>query len=165
MSEAEKYAAVHGRIWNDVFDALRRYHMSNMTCDDDGGPYPLIDLMTCEGKTIADGERQMVLLADEICGTLALSKAIEDIAAERRRHVEGEGWSREHDDAYQPGVLARAGAAYAIAWINSTTAVVAKRLWPLSASWWKPSSKRRDLVKAGSLIVAEIERIDRGVKS
>ncbi|EBP0408322.1 hypothetical protein JN58_23590 [Salmonella enterica] len=35
--------------------------------------------------------------------------------------------------------------------------------WPLSSVWWKPSSPRGDLVKAGALILAEIERGDRAV--
>ena len=34
-------------------------------------------------------------------------------------------------------------------------------LWPWAASWWKPKNRRRDLVRAAALIVAEIERIDR----
>lgn len=33
--------------------------------------------------------------------------------------------------------------------------------WPWSREWWKPKNPRRDLVKAGALIVAEIERLDR----
>lgn len=33
--------------------------------------------------------------------------------------------------------------------------------WPWDASWWKPNARRRNLVKAGALILAEIERIDR----
>lgn len=27
--------------------------------------------------------------------------------------------------------------------------------------WWKPTNRRRDLVKAAALILAEIERLDR----
>jgi hypothetical protein len=34
-------------------------------------------------------------------------------------------------------------------------------LWPWSVQWWKPKDRRRDLVRAGALIVAEIERLDR----
>ena len=35
--------------------------------------------------------------------------------------------------------------------------------WPHTwdASWWKPKDRRRDLVRAGALIIAEIERLDR----
>lgn len=34
-------------------------------------------------------------------------------------------------------------------------------LWPWPSEWWKPTDVRRDLVKAGALILAEIERLDR----
>ena len=33
--------------------------------------------------------------------------------------------------------------------------------WPWVRRWWKPTDRRRDLVKAGALILAEIERLDR----
>jgi hypothetical protein len=36
--------------------------------------------------------------------------------------------------------------------------------WPWEASWFKPSTARRDLIKAGALILAEIERLDRAAE-
>ena len=39
--------------------------------------------------------------------------------------------------------------------------VFLRRWWPWSLDWWKPKDPRRDLVRAGALIVAEIERLDR----
>jgi hypothetical protein len=33
--------------------------------------------------------------------------------------------------------------------------------WPWAPELWKPANARRDLVKAGALILAEIERLDR----
>ncbi len=33
--------------------------------------------------------------------------------------------------------------------------------WPWSSKWWKPKDRRRDLVRAGALIVAEIKRLER----
>ena len=32
-----------------------------------------------------------------------------------------------------------------------------------SKDWWKPKDKRRDLIRAAALIVAEIERLDRKI--
>lgn len=96
--------------------------------------------------------------------------AIEDIAAERRRQIEVEGWALEHDDEYRNGELAKAAAAYAgIAGAHSSVPVsmdvyrTADRppVWPWAMTWWKPTTPRRDLVKAAALIVAEIERLDR----
>lgn len=101
---------------------------------------------------------------------------IDEIAAERRRHVEAEGWDSDHDDNHVDGSLAQAAAVYAF----GATVGCAERsvmdefgttgtphrihsLWPASWSreWHKPKSRRRDLVRAAALIVAEIERLDR----
>jgi hypothetical protein len=56
--------------WNAVYATLREYGMPNMADEDGLGPYPLVDLMSREGETIADGEAQMAELADEICYAL-----------------------------------------------------------------------------------------------
>lgn len=87
-----------------------------------------------------------------------MSKALEDIAAERRRQIEAEGWTPEHDDEHQAGQLADAAACYAL---YNFPRVIRTRFWPWAQEWWKPKDFRRDLVKAGALIVAEIERMDR----
>lgn len=90
--------------------------------------------------------------------------AIEDIAAERQRQIEKEGWTIEHDDEHGNGQLAQAAIVYAAN--ASWPGFVFERnpwwsLWPWDLSWWKPKDKRRDLIRAGALIVAEIERLDR----
>lgn len=91
-----------------------------------------------------------------------MSKALEDITAERRRQQEAEGWTAEHDDTHEAGEMACAAACYAI---NSAVPLVGSvataRYWPWDMRWWKPTGRRRDLVKAAALLVAEIERLDR----
>jgi hypothetical protein len=84
--------------------------------------------------------------------------AITEIAAERSRQVEVEGWTLEHDDAHDSGELADAAACYALGRKMPS-------IWPWAEEWWKPSDRRRNLIKAGALIVAEIERLDRAEKS
>ena len=83
-----------------------------------------------------------------------------DVLAERRRQVEQEGWSPKHDDKYQNEELRDAALCY-MRWKDITKPGVAPGAWPWAESWWKPSTDRRNLVKAGALIVAEIERVDR----
>lgn len=83
------------------------------------------------------------------------------IAAERRRQVEVEGWTPEHDDAHGEGELAAAAGCYALSAVNGLDDSEAKRFWPWEWSWWKPVDKKRALVKAGALIVAELERLIR----
>ena len=91
--------------------------------------------------------------------------AIDDIAAERQRQISGEGFSLSRDDGYVHGQLARAAAAYAEHAGSSdswrTNYVGAPRVWPWGIQFWKPRDRRADLVRAGALIVAEIERLDR----
>lgn len=95
-----------------------------------------------------------------------VSRGALDVALERQRQVAVEGWSPDHDDWHSFGDLALAGAAYAAhaasyfasaAWLR----VAITCLWPWAATWWKPRDARADLVRAGALIVAEIDRLDR----
>ena len=91
-----------------------------------------------------------------------------EVAAERRRQQEAEGWTLAHDDMHVDGEMARAAAVYALnsagvvrLQFNAELAEIVPRDWPWSLSWYRPAKPRRALVKAGALIVAEIERIDR----
>lgn len=111
--------------------------------------------------------------------------AIDDIAAERQRQISAEGWTEAHDDAHDGGEMAAAAACYLIHTHHRTEFKLAPvmtetgvrsaddpryvqvgnrsvpKLWPWQGQWWKPKDRRRDLVRAGALIVAEIERLDR----
>ncbi|HFH3973569.1 TPA: hypothetical protein ACNIB5_005081 [Pseudomonas aeruginosa] len=88
-----------------------------------------------------------------------------DVQAERRRQIEAEGWTPEHDDAHSHGQMARAAACYALAGSSApndgTAALLVSLAWPWDQQWWKPTTPRRDLVKACALALAEIERLDR----
>ncbi|AOX32958.1 hypothetical protein IPC1241_19155 [Pseudomonas aeruginosa] len=88
-----------------------------------------------------------------------------DVQAERRRQVEAEGWTPEHDDEHSHGQMARAAACYALAGSSApndgTAALLVSLAWPWDEQWWKPSTARRDMVKACALALAEIERLDR----
>ena len=96
-------------------------------------------------------------------------RALLDVAAERRRQIEAEGWTPKHDDEHDRGQMATAAAGYAyVAGLSQQDrarfvgpAAFPPPLWPWDLRWWKPTDRRRDLVKAGALIVAEIERLDR----
>ena len=107
---------------------------------------------------------------------LLRSLAAKDVLAERERQVSKEGWIAEHDDAHTDGELAAAASCYAefaslsdryrdpqMARISGFLFDDFPRNWPFGwdKSWWKPSTRRRDLIKSAALIIAEIERIDR----
>lgn len=80
-----------------------------------------------------------------------------DVQTERRRQVEAEGWTPEHDDLYCAAELPRAAAAYILSGANDE----APAIWPFVAKWWKPRDARANYVRAGALVLAEIERLDR----
>ncbi|QNF10903.1 ead/Ea22-like family protein [Klebsiella variicola] len=88
------------------------------------------------------------------------------VLAERKRQVAAEGWTSGHDDEYEHGELADAAGCYALSSELFDCAGEPPRPWPWPDEWWKPTNRRRDLVKAGALILAEIERLDRasGIK-
>lgn len=92
-----------------------------------------------------------------------MSTALEDIAAERERQKNEEWFTEENDDLHVDGELAKAAACYAAPEITKSADPTLLKVWPWDVSWWKPTPKniRRRLVKAGALIVAEIERLDR----
>ncbi len=102
-----------------------------------------------------------------------MKTGIERIAEERKRQIEKEGWSSTHDDGHVSGDLAAAGRSYALYayWqLNPYTGwtkdgieeIIAENEWPWSEEWWKPSEDPvRNLEKAGALIAAEIDRIQR----
>ena len=79
------------------------------------------------------------------------------IEAERERQIYQEGWTEEHDDKHVNNELALAAACYAV------PDVFSQGYWPPTwdLSWYKSTTRIRDLVKAGALIAAEIERLKR----
>ncbi len=92
-------------------------------------------------------------------GVKSLSNAVQSVIAERQRHQSAEGWTPEHDDQYSKSQLLWASSCYVLNAIHPFNRIPFD--WPWTPEWWKPTNPRRDLVKAGALILAEIERIDR----
>ncbi|HEL7748804.1 TPA: hypothetical protein UL761_000308 [Stenotrophomonas maltophilia] len=97
-----------------------------------------------------------------------LGPGVQAIAIERQRQMAAERFTSTHDEQYQRGELAKAAVAYAqlaameldagtrghIGWLNPPA------IWPWEAHWWKPVDARRDLVRAGALIAAQLDLID-----
>ncbi len=96
-----------------------------------------------------------------------MTKAIDDVIAERRRQIDVEGWTEQHDDDHDAGTLACAGAAYALNAgcvlypLNGTPLEEPPFFWMWERQWWKPRSPRMDLIRAAALIIAEIDKLDR----
>ncbi|WP_226907061.1 ead/Ea22-like family protein [Klebsiella variicola] len=119
----------------------------------------------CRGITDHCEELQARIAQPE---SRTVTAAAADVLAERKRQVTTEGWTPEHDDQHVNFEMAIAGGLYAISAVDSHHKLrnSAPSAWPWDRKWWKPDGPRRDLVKAGALILAEIERLDRaaGIK-
>ncbi len=111
---------------------------------------------------------------------------IEAIAKERIRQQENEGWTAEHDEQHDNGALAMAACCYAAPERlyereQTNSMFMFRDPWPFGSNWdkrrdkdWqkpipeprKMSRKKRVdlLVKAGALIAAEIDRLQRMTK-
>ncbi|WP_278534980.1 hypothetical protein [Delftia acidovorans] len=135
------------------------------------------------GKTYDDSElRTRALEADEeidrmlaatpqvpvapsvVTRRMLRSLAERDVIDERRRQVSAEGCSTKHDDVYQGSELALAAAWYATPpFTRFALDANDMSLWPVSwlPTSFKPGDRRRELVKSGALIIAELERLDR----
>lgn len=113
--------------------------------------------------------------------SIETDKAISDVRDERQRQIDKEGYTARHDDAHSDGSLAMAAALYATPTLLYGYEELADRfqfkdMWPWSAVFDKRPAdgnsllhnegmntpeRRRQLVMAAALIVAEIERLDR----
>jgi hypothetical protein len=88
--------------------------------------------------------------------------AVRNLLAERRRCISVEGWTPEHDDEHGPAILAEAAGCYAY-WSADGERLpnMVPHEWPLDDDWWKPGKQYRMLEKAGQLILAAMECLDR----
>lgn len=89
------------------------------------------------------------------------------IMRERERQETKEGWTTGHDDGHANGEMAGAAVCYALQGLfipgnlGDRVRMLKTDLWPWSMQWWKPKNRRADLIRAGALIAAEIDRLDR----
>lgn len=96
------------------------------------------------------------------------ARAVADVLAERKRQVDL-GWTPEHDDEHVNDEIAAIACYYLMPdgardWDASSTgygATLGEAMLPEGWAIAPGSSRRRDLVKAAALAIAEIERLDR----
>lgn len=117
-----------------------------------------------EGDPIAPPKRSERERLQPAPAVGVLSQAAKDVLAERQRQISVEGWTAEHDDqhltAYKEPEMAIAAACYAMVGVLKPEDIV-NTWWPWSPECWKPTTPRRNRVKACALLLAEIERFDR----
>lgn len=108
-------------------------------------------------------------LSDVVVATSVGASLIQD---ERLRQINVEGWTADHDDQHVNSSLVEAALSYATAAVaqvdglHSDWWTNASRKWPWGDTAWKPSEDPiRNLAKAGALLAAEIDRLQRRVDS
>lgn len=113
----------------------------------------------CGGELVSGTD---VLAQDSLSVIVWTSDAICDVAAERRRQIATEGWEAEHDDEHTRGELVQAAADLCL---DGTSFRVVDPTGDRMVGWGLTErhhdDRRRQLVIAGALILAEIERLDR----
>jgi len=88
----------------------------------------------------------------------------DEIKVERQRQIEVEGWTPEHDDQHEYADLMTAAMTYL--WHGTDKGAPLHDDgtpwgWPWDSRWWKPKDRRRNLIRAGALMLAEAERLRR----
>ncbi len=78
------------------------------------------------------------------------------ILNERERQIRDRGYTDEHDDAHDKGELAQAAAHLAVPRTPEKINIVP---WPFDEGPSKDCSRIEELIKAGALIAAEIDRL------
>lgn len=100
--------------------------------------------------------------------TIEIGPGAEMIHAERIRQVVEERRDARQDDLQTAGELGRAAAAYAVPeagrnYYRTRLGRMIPSFWPWPDAFWKPTpeDRIRELVKAGALCAAEIDRLTR----
>lgn len=124
-----------------------------------------------------DNEAALLAIANLKRGIGSPTKAVLEEIAARREHQVSKGYDAAHDDKHDDGSIARGAAALALSAFGPVTLLADRRrngmyrgreeltvvpefLWPWE-NGFKPGSPRDSLIDAATMIVAEIERIDR----
>lgn len=88
-----------------------------------------------------------------------LTEGVKEIAEERRRQIEDLGYTREHDRNHQGAELVRAALSYLAAADFGDNPPLPFD-WPFDPKSWRPEDRRNNLIRAGALIAAELDRME-----
>lgn len=85
-----------------------------------------------------------------------MGKGIELIAAERERQIKVEGYDTKHDFNEPLDSIVSAAVSYALVDIDKNQA---EKWWKWEWKFWKPKDRKRNLIRAGALIAAALDKI------
>lgn len=81
------------------------------------------------------------------------------IAVERERQIKDEGYNEEHDQAHAPMTLAMAAVSYILCNDVKKRKIAKTTYWPWEDKYYKPRDMKRNLIRAGALVAAAIDRL------
>ena len=114
---------------------------------------------TWHGNKISDNDIEYIR-TDVLKGTSGGNDGASLIMKERQRQIEVEGFDENHDAKENINSLISAAIAYAVASRQDPDKWTAKDWWPWDAKWWKPTTRKRNLEKAGALIAAALDKLN-----
>ena len=85
-----------------------------------------------------------------------MKTGVELISEERKRQIEKEGYSLEHDANHNVNEFTFAAMAYLACNFPNNAA---NEMWPWELEYWKPKDLRKNLIRAGALIAAALDRL------
>lgn len=92
-----------------------------------------------------------------------MSYGIDKISYERQRQIEVEGYTAEHDDGHLAslGMAAQAYVRHAVGLEYGVDLTAEECGWPWAEQYWKPKTEEEDLIRAGALIAAALDALER----
>lgn len=81
------------------------------------------------------------------------------ITEERNRQIEVEGYDKEHDENHDIDTFVKAAISYAIVDLKGSEKKYSYAWWPWEEIYWKPKDRLRNLIRAGALIAAAIDKL------
>lgn len=123
-------------------------------------------------KEPTDEQESLYLLQQKLDDALAENRQLHErltgvtattgaymIAVERERQVKDEGYNAEHDQVHEPMTLARAAVSYILCNDERKRKIAKTTYWPWEDKYYKPRDMKRNLVRAGALVAAAIDRL------
>jgi hypothetical protein len=136
-------------------------------------PCPVCGTVDGHHHDMAEAEFKLLMANPELrVSAYVPSPFAIEAMAERQRQQDVEGFTIENDvAAYPKGDLIAAAVCFAIyalfgSWRGigkphrAKAAELVDEMWPWDRTWFKPESRRRSLVKATALLIAEGDRQD-----
>jgi DNA repair exonuclease SbcCD ATPase subunit len=155
QAEAEKkqkayddYVTNAEKVYGDLLDENRR--LAESTDEQES----LQQLQQKLDDALAENRQ----LHERLSGVIATTGSYM-IAVERERQIKNEGYGAEHDQVHAPMTLAKAAVSYILCNDERKRKIAKTTYWPWEDKYYKPRDMKRNLVRAGALVAAAIDRL------